>query len=199
MEQKKLISISKRLSKILRHQLNDYSHDENGFVELEILMKLFGKDVDINIIKQIVSEDKKSRFELVNKKINQKNKYFIRANQGHSTGELNDEEMLTPLKSQIDGCFHATFSRNLESIKKNGLSRMERKHIHIAESENAKSGRRETCDIKIFINMKLALDEGIKFYQSKNKCILTPGDEKGFLSPKYFLKIEKILKTKNNV
>ena len=195
MEQKKKIFISKRLTKILRHQLNDYPHNDNGFVELDLLLKLFDKEVNINIIKQIVEEDKKSRFDL----INEKGKYFIRANQGHSTGELDDEGMLTPLTKQIDGCFHATFSRNLESIKKQGLSKMETKHIHIAESENAKSGRRESCDIKIYINMELALDEGIKFFQSKNKCILTPGDEKGFLSPKYFLKIEKILKTKGNI
>ena len=37
--------------------------------------------------------------------------------------------------------------------------------------------------------MGLAMIEGIKFYRSANNVILTPGDSKGFLKPKYFSNI----------
>ena len=42
--------------------------------------------------------------------------------------------------------------------------------------------------------MKSAIEDGIKFYQSENKCILTPGNDDGILLPKYFLKIEEVNK-----
>ena len=188
----KLKNVSRKLSKLLRHDLTNFTHDLHGFVELDLILKsdTVFKGIKIDDIKIIVDQDEKSRFSLEFKN----NKYFIRANQGHTTGKLNDSEMLTPLNEQIEGCFHATFSSNINSIKKNGLSRMERKHIHIAESDNAKSGKRKTSNVKIYINMKSAIEDGIKFYQSENKCILTPGNDDGILLPKYFLKIEEVNK-----
>ena len=66
---------------------------------------------------------------------------------------------------------------------------MKRHHIHIAESEISKSGRRFDTNVKIYINMGLAISDGIKFYRSANNVILTPGDSKGFLKPKYFSNI----------
>ena len=69
---------------------------------------------------------------------------------------------------------------------------MKRKHIHIAESDDAKSGKRLTCNVKILINMELAMNDGIKFYRSENGVILTEGDQNGLLLPKYFLDIINI-------
>ena len=100
--------------------------------------------------------------------------------------------MLFLLEKQIPGCYHATYIKNLNSIKKNGISRM-KKHIHIAESDEAKSGKRSSCNVKILINMELAINDGIKFYKSENGVILTEGDENGLLLPKYFLDIVNIV------
>ena len=101
--------------------------------------------------------------------------------------------MLVLLEKQIPGCYHATYMNNLNSIKKNGISRMKRKHIHIAESDEAKSGKRSSCNVKILINMELAINDGIKFYKSENGVILTEGDKNGLLLPKYFLDIIQII------
>ena len=190
MNSKELNKISRTLTKILRHELDHYIHDEKGFVDLDLILKsnkIFDK-VNSNDIKKIVIKDNKSRFSLDCKG----NKIFIRANQGHSSGNLNDNSMLNLLNKKIPGCYHATYSIYLNSIKKNGISRMKRKHIHIAESDDAKSGKRLSCNVKILINMELAMDDGIKFYRSENGVILTEGDQNGLLLPKYFLDIINI-------
>ena len=40
------------------------------------------------------------------------------------------------------------------------------------------------------------IEDGLKFYRSENNVILSPGDENGFINPKYFLKVIDI-KTSN--
>lgn len=83
------------------------------------------------------------------------------------------------------------------SIKKMGLSKMRRQHIHFAIGEPGAqeviSGMRKSCEIMIFIDLKSALDDGIKFYLSENKVVLSSGIN-GIIPPKYF-KVE----TKNDV
>ena len=191
MNSNKLNKISRTMTKILRHELDKYNHDEEGFVDLNLILKsnrIFN-EVNFDDVKKIVDSDNKSRFSLNFKD----NKIFIRANQGHSSGNLNDNNMLFLLEKQIPGCYHATYIKNLNSIKKNGISRMKRKHIHIAESDEAKSGKRSSCNVKILIYMELAINDGIKFYKSENGVILTEGDENGLLLPKYFLDIVNIV------
>ena len=184
---KQLTKMSCSFSQILRHRLHEHPHDSQGFVNVDVLLKeQQGRTLDH--VREIVANDKKTRFALQQRG----EQWFIRANQGHTSGHLNDEEMLTVLDYPIIGCFHGTFSTCIDSIKKSGLSRMERNHIHIAESDDAKSGKRATCDVKILINMELAMKDGIKFYKSTNGVILTSGNDQGFLLPKYFLRIEYI-------
>ena len=188
---KDLVKVSKKLTWILRHQLDKYPHDGKGYVKLLDIIstdnELFDGITDEKI-QIIVDNDNKTRLGI--KKY--KGFTYIRANQGHSSGNLNDELMLEPIIEPIIGCFHGTYLSNLKFIKKSGLSRMKRKHIHIAESDEAKSGKRYNCNVKIYIDMKLALEEGIKFYRSENGVILTPGNKEGILEPKYFSKIELI-------
>ena len=40
--------------------------------------------------------------------------------------------------------------------------------------------------------MQKAINDGYKFYRSKNNVILCPGDENGYLSPTYFTSVIKI-------
>ena len=61
---------------------------------------------------------------------------------------------------------------------------MSRKHIHIAKSLSAKSGKRSNCDLIVYIDMKGAMADGIKFYESQNGVILTEGNN-GVLHPRY--------------
>jgi 2'-phosphotransferase len=77
---------------------------------------------------------------------------------------------------------------------------MNRQHIHLSEdfpgSKSVISGMRANCEIAIYIDVKKAMQDGIKFYRSANNVILSPGDENGFLKPKYFLKIVDIKTSK---
>ena len=61
---------------------------------------------------------------------------------------------------------------------------MGRTFIHFASSQNAISGKRASCDTIIYIDMKLAMEDGIKFYMSKNKVILSDGID-GIIPSKY--------------
>jgi len=77
---------------------------------------------------------------------------------------------------------------------------MNRQHIHLSEDfpglKSVISGMRSNCEIAIYIDVKKAMLDGIKFYRSTNNVILSPGDESGFLKPKYFSKIVDIKTSK---
>ena len=141
------------------------------------------------MIQEVVINDVKSRYST--KSISGVD--CIRANQGHSltSGKLiNPEELLDKVKIPIS-CFHGTYKKNKDSILKSGLNRMRRMHIHLAVPEGI-SGMRQNCDLKIWIDMKKAMADGIIFYKSANGVILTPGNDEGILESKYFLSIESI-------
>ena len=65
---------------------------------------------------------------------------------------------------------------------------MSRLHIHLANSVLCESIR-PCCDVFVFIDLPKALEDGILFFKSRNKVILTPGNEDGFILPAYFEKI----------
>lgn len=77
---------------------------------------------------------------------------------------------------------------------------MNRTHIHFTDSlpqDSVKSGIRLNCQIYIYIDVKKAMNDGIKFYLSDNNVILSSGIN-GIMLPKYFLKVlDK--KTMNNI
>ena len=89
---------------------------------------------------------------------------------------------------------------------------MSRNHIHIAqglagdtvisgalfasqqlqrENTHLDTGMRNSADIFIYIDLQKALDAGYKFRLSANGVILTEGNEKGFLSPEFFSRVER--------
>ena len=51
-------------------------------------------------------------------------------------------------------------------------------------------GMRNSSQILIFVNVQKALAAGIKFYLSENGVVLTEGDEKGYLKPEFFERVE---------
>lgn len=72
---------------------------------------------------------------------------------------------------------------------------MGRRHIHFAKGpleDKVTSGLRQDVQIYIFIDLKKAIDEGLKFYESENGVILTAGNEDGLLLPRYFSKVIRI-------
>lgn len=69
---------------------------------------------------------------------------------------------------------------------------MQRNHIHFARGlpgdNQVISGARVNCEVFIFIDLSLAISDGMKFYISENQVILSSGFG-GFISPKYFSKV----------
>lgn len=182
-----LMKFSRNLSSLLRHRAADYNLIilEDGYISLNEILKVDTKKISfkncsIEDIISIVDNDKKNRFSLITK-----NKImYIRANQGHSNkvgNYIKDEMLLTPITDPMDYCVHGTSAESAVSIKKEGLKKMERKHIHFASSENAKSGMRYNCQMLIHCDMKSAMKDGIKFWLSENDVILSSDD----IAPKY--------------
>lgn len=140
--------------------------------------------------------------------------YIIRANQGHSI-KVDTSGLLTPITEEAgnipDACIHGTDDSAWKLIMKSGgLRTMGRNHIHFAsglpagfkstDSSSASveekeappviSGMRKSSTILIYVDIKAALEKGIKFYLSENGVILTEGNEKGYLPYEFFKKVE---------
>lgn len=49
---------------------------------------------------------------------------------------------------------------------------------------------RESAQVLIYIDVQKALVAGFSFSLSENGVVLTEGDERGYLPPKYFLRVE---------
>ena len=49
---------------------------------------------------------------------------------------------------------------------------------------------RSSSQIFIYINIQAALSSGIQFFFSDNGVVLTAGDDKGFLKPEFFQRVE---------
>ncbi|CAN7007865.1 unnamed protein product [Brassica oleracea var. botrytis] len=138
-----------------------------------------------------VRRDNKQRFSLVE----ENGELLIRANQGHSITTVESEKLLKPILSPEEApvCVHGTYRKNLESILASGLKRMNRLHVHFScglpTDGEVISGMRRDVNLLIFLDIKKALEDGIAFYISDNKVILTEGVD-GVVPVDYFQKIE---------
>jgi 2'-phosphotransferase len=171
----------------------------DGFVKVEDLLNLNLKtcaNIQLNShtideIREAVTRDNKKRFSL----IDEDGELLIRANQGHSITTVESEKLLKPILSPEEApvCVHGTYRKNLESILASGLKRMNRMHVHFScglhTDGEVISGVRRNVNVIIFLHIKKALEDGIAFYISDNKVILTQGIV-GVLPVDYFQKIE---------
>ncbi|KAJ2937493.1 hypothetical protein O0L34_g17537 [Tuta absoluta] len=193
--EKDLYRLSKTLTWLLRHSAKKEGlHiSPEGYVPVDEILRhsriaqLKYKQEDIE---KVVAEDKKQRFVL--KKT--EGRLFIKACQGHSVPLLKAEH--TPITEPIyDIVVHGTYLHAWPSILKQGLSRCNRQHIHFAKGtpkdKSVISGLRGNVEVYIYVDLKKALEDGLKFFESENGVILTEGKD-GFLDPKYFLKVIKV-------
>lgn len=142
-------------------------------------------------------------------------RWMIRANQGHSI-KVDTEGLLAPITVERgnvpDTVVHGTDEPSWNLIlKSGGLRCMGRNHIHFAsglpagftsfdasstntepekEAPPVISGMRKSSTVLIYINIKKALEAGVKFFVSENGVILSEGDEKGFLPYEFFKRVE---------
>lgn len=176
MNRKRLDKVSRQLTCILRHKIIELGLecDEKGFVDVVDIQKII-PDLTIEDLCKIVDTNEKKRFELIEKD----GKYFIRAVQGHNKDVgslLDDDKALELILEPLENCIHGTKDTFIDSIIRNGLSRMSRKHIHFVseiKENDQTSGYKKESNILVFIDMKKCMEDGIKFYKSKNNVILT--------------------------
>ena len=200
---KKNIHLSKFLSLVLRHKAKDFGLDvePSGFIKLDDIINLPQSQkyhMNLSLIQEIVSNDEKGRFELVNRP-----PYYIRAVQGHSMAEVSNEETMYKLNKKnifdFPTVVHGTQENAWKLIEKSGLNRMNRNAIHFSigynDENHVKSGMRLNCEVFIEINPQMAFFNGYEFFLSENKVVLCPGNEEGYLPLEFF----KRVKNKNNL
>ncbi|KAJ3780524.1 KptA family-domain-containing protein [Lentinula aff. detonsa] len=191
------VRLSKTLSWLLRHgaQSEGLPMRPDGYVKVADLLenpKIKSQSLDLVGLQQIVNADLKHRYSLVRE---DDDVWWIKANQGHSIKAVKLD--LKPVLSIEDipsrTAVHGTTKAAWQSISSQGLSKMTRNHIHLAQGvtgKNVISGMRKSCDIFIFINVPKALAAGTKFFLSDNGVVLTEGNDKGLLGPEFFLSVQ---------
>ncbi|KAK0457878.1 KptA family-domain-containing protein [Desarmillaria tabescens] len=182
------VRISKTLSYILRHgaQKEGIPMREDGYVKVTDLIWL--------LLQGIVKADAKQRYDLICElnQISDESVWWIKANQGHTMKDVKLELKPVLSVSNIPSgvAVHGTDIKAWEIISTEGLSKMKRNHIHLAQGRDAVSGMRKTSKVIIYIDVQKALDADIKFFLSDNGVVLTEGDERGFLPVRFFSKVE---------
>ncbi|XP_012284843.1 tRNA 2'-phosphotransferase 1 [Orussus abietinus] len=179
------VILSKKLSYLLRHGAvrEGLNIRSDGFILVEELLSKSLRGYTLNDIQRVVENNSKNRFTLCSFN----NALWIKANQGHSLSEI-DTLNLRPVKSPTFDIIHGTYFSCWEKIKREGLSRMKRNHIHFAKGLNFICGLRKNSEIYIYISFEKAIKNGLRFEESNNGVILCTGNSNGIIETKYFLK-----------
>ncbi|TFK25104.1 phosphotransferase KptA/Tpt1, partial [Coprinopsis marcescibilis] len=206
------VRVSKTLSWLLRHGAANEGLPirKDGFIKVDDVLnhpKLKAVSLGLNGLQDIVKADSKQRYSLIYEAEGEgasaavpadesnEGTWWIKANQGHSikTVELELKPIVTAADIPSGVAVHGTNGKAWNSISTQGLSKMKRNHIHLAQGiagQNVLSGMRQGSQILIFIDVQKALDAGIKFFLSDNGVVLSEGDENGILKPEFFSRVE---------
>lgn len=162
-------NLSKFISLILRHkpEVIGIKLDAQGYVDVKELIEKInntGKNINIEILEQIVKEDNKQRYSF------DEDRNKIRANQGHSINVDVELKELEPPKY----LYHGTATRFLDNIKKEGIVRQSRLYVHLSNDINTaiKVGKRHGTPVVLEINTEEMYENGYKFYLSENNVWL---------------------------
>lgn len=162
------------VTSLLRHK-PPLEMDGCGFVPLATL-----KDAAKNTkpfmdeLLNILHQDEKQRFQLSNDTPGHV-PGLVRATHGH-TFRLNNP-MLDPLKNpeQAEVAIHATSKENWRNIQNCGkLQSMSRSHIHFA-TQPRHLRMEDWASVLLRLDLRGAIDEGIEFWLSANKVLLSEG------------------------
>lgn len=193
------------MSRLLRHAPHELpSMRSDGFAKVsDLITKKQFSGVTFDTIREIVENNDKKRYTL-SEEIDPhtgERVWWIRANQGHSF-EVKDLELrrLTVEDCRTESgeplkCVHGTYLAAWHKIRDSGgLSRMKRQHIHFApglpKDSGVISGMRSSAQVIIYVDLERAIADGVPFFMSANKVILSPGvGDTGMLPMKYFERV----------
>ncbi len=169
MEQR-LVAISRFLSYLLRHDPGSEGlcMDEHGWVFIDDLLAASGsrrRGITRDVLDRVVAENEKHRYEVDEDGI------MIRARQGHSLPVKSDWKAVTP----PDRLYHGTASRDVPSIRTEGLLKGTRHHVHLsADAATAKKvGARHGHPVVLVIRAREMHEHGHAFFLSGNGIWLT--------------------------
>jgi len=164
------VQISKFLSLVLRHQPEKIGLrlSQSGWASVKELIEASrqrGIEFTLEELQNVVASNDKKRFSL------SEDGLLIRANQGHSI----EVELGYAPTAPPDVLFHGTAERFMASIKKHGLIKGKRHHVHLsADIDTAtKVGRRHGKPVVLKVEAGRMRQDGFVFYLSANKVWLT--------------------------
>lgn len=164
------VKLGKYLCLILRHEPEaiGIQIDPFGWALINELidgMNRAGKNIDRTKLDEIVATDPKNRYSYNDEKTK------IRANNGHSLSvDVHAAPAVPP-----DILYHGTALRFVESIRRRGLMKQCRNHVHLAADYGTavNVGTRHGKAVVLKINTLEMHNDGIKFYSSENGLWLT--------------------------
>lgn len=155
------VPISKALSSLLRHNAikEGVPITSDGWVSVDEALRWARQkrklSADETTVRQIVETNDKQRFCLRESP----NGPLIRANQGHSMGSISVE--MQEVSEAVELAVHGTYYAAWPSIQSTGLSRMARKHVHLARNApdrdvSVVSGMRSSCEVLVWVDLRKA-------------------------------------------
>lgn len=167
---------SKALCFILRHGAvkMKLQISKTGYVKCDTLIAEMQKrwpGFTMSDLEKIVKEDEKQRYNI--------DRGSIRANQGHSI-----ESVKIPFRKAVPPItlYHGTDLTGFAGIKKTGIQKMKRHHVHLTDDVNTASsvGIRHGSEVILEIDTRDMVKDGVTFLQSDNGVWLVD-----FVDPKY--------------
>jgi putative RNA 2'-phosphotransferase len=157
---------ARQLTFALRHKPEDFALTvlDGGWVEIDKVLIAF--EMRYGDLELIVLTDNKGRFSF------SEDKKFIRANQGHS---INIDLQLDP-KEPPEFLYHGTVEKYMPWIKKEGLKKMSRNHVHLSsnlQTAEQVASRRDTKNVILEVRTLEMYNDGFKFFLSENGVWLT--------------------------
>ena len=164
------VKISKFLSLVLRHKPEEIgiTLDEAGWVGVETLLSACAKHrfpITRQQLETVVATSDKKRFAL------SEDGSRIRANQGHSV----EVELGYAPAQPPEILYHGTADRFIESIRRQGLMKGKRHHVHLSLTRQtaAAVGTRHGRLVLLEVRSGDMHRAGIVFYKSANDVWLT--------------------------
>lgn len=156
------VRVSRLMAYILRHSPEEFGlrPDIEGFVSLSELvnaLKTVYPEITEDLVREIVENDPKGRYEIRGDK--------IRARYGHSFPVSLDHEEDTESRF----LYHGTPRRNLPSILREGLKPMKRQYVHVSTEkiDALETGRRHGRDVVLLvIDAECLRKRGLKIYKA---------------------------------
>jgi putative RNA 2'-phosphotransferase len=164
------VKVSKFLSLVLRHKpvVIGLCLDTGGWTDIRELIekaRKAGIDLSLDLIMHVVATNDKQRFSISD------DGSRIRANQGHSV----PVKLGIPHDEPPELLFHGTTARNINAIRKEGIKRGKRNHVHLSADEATaiKVGKRYGPPVVLVIQAGRMHRQGFLFFLSKNGVWLT--------------------------